>query len=159
MARDLSDEELLERLGVISRIVDPVPPEVAERSRIAFEFRDLESQLAALVSDSSEDLAAVRGHVRGELILEFSVGELSIDVEITRLGVQRSVIGQVRGVALGPGASIAAEWSSDAASHRAPVDEQGRFFLSDLPAGRFRLRLERTGEPSVLTEWITSLVP
>ena len=44
------DAALLERLGAIARVVDPVPDHVIELGKAAFGFRDPDHELMQLVS-------------------------------------------------------------------------------------------------------------
>ena len=56
-----ADIRLLERLGAIAEIVDPVPDHVREMSRALFAFRDPDVELMQVVELEGGQLEAVRG--------------------------------------------------------------------------------------------------
>ena len=58
---DDADIELLERLGAIAAVVDPVPDHVREMSRALFAFRDPDAELMDVVELDGDRLEAVRG--------------------------------------------------------------------------------------------------
>ena len=66
------EDTIEQRLRAAAALHDPVPSIVTEAAKAAFELRDLDVQLAALVADSwaDSDLVATRDHLalaRGEI--------------------------------------------------------------------------------------------
>lgn len=149
-----SDEELLTRLAMIARAVDPPPQSVSDLAKAAFAFRDLDSELATLVNDSAEELSSVRHSVSGTRLLEFASNDLEIDLQFSSVADRRSLIGQLQPPPDTAGTSVTVEASSGQLTPAA-VDSQGRFEVSDLPLGTIRLRCRRPGLPIVVTSWIT----
>ena len=148
-----SDEELLARLSMIARAVDPPPQAVSDLAKAAFAFRDLDAELAALVNDSAEELSSVRHSNSDTRLLEFASNDLEIDVQFSSISDRRSLIGQLQPVPDAAGASVVVEAASGELM-AATVDPQGRFEVSDLPLGTIRLRCHRPGLPIVVTSWI-----
>lgn len=143
-------QELLARLARIADDIDPVPELTYELGRAAFELRRLDSELAELVHDSAVEMESMAG-VRGELsarLLSFEAAEICIDLEVAPQGGRRSLLGQVGGVV----AQVRVE-SADAVIP-VEVDPFGRFQVTDLPAGRMRLRMDAAGATYV-TSWVT----
>jgi len=159
------DQELLAQLGQIAQVVDPAPPIVLELARAAFTLRDIDAQLASLVTDSAYELAAVRGAEPTTRVLEFAFADLEMEIQVSQAGAQGraqgsaqgSLIGQIHSESASVEASIVAESSAGRDTARVDVDELGRFALTDLPTGRIRLRFDRPGLPSVVTPWICPL--
>ena len=92
---DDADIELLERLGAIAAVVDPVPDHVREMSRALFAFRDPDAELMEVVELDGDRLEAVRGTSPTSRMHFFEFGELSIDVELTVSGEFCEVVGVV----------------------------------------------------------------
>jgi hypothetical protein len=140
----IDDDELLERMRELARVKDPVPAEVFATARAAFALRTLDEELADLLFDSllDEALVGIRGGTTRQLT--FGVDDLTIDVDLDADGL----VGHVSPV--GP---ATVELQTPERIHDAEVDELGRFFLDQPPAGPFRLRVAIAGK-WVTTEWV-----
>ncbi len=151
-----TDVELLERLGAIVGVIDPVPHDVLELSRALFTFRDPDAELMETVAADSPELSAVRGGGGGgggatSRLHFFEFGELSIDVELTCKGAFCGVLGVVvaPGGAVGRGVTL----ETTAASFTCDVQPEGRFTFDAVPPGMVRLRLEQADGPKLTTRW------
>jgi hypothetical protein len=120
-----------------------------------FGWRDIDTELADLVYDSLLD-ADVAAHVRGaddQRLFTFRAGDMIIDLEVTRTGPARSVLGQI----MPPQACLV-----DLRQQRNVVtvtsDDLGRFRSEPLAPGPLSLRLhapEGTSQPTVTTDWVS----
>lgn len=133
-----SDDALLEQLRRVLAAVDPVPDSVVRLAQAAYEMRDLEAQLAAVVADTATgagDLVLVRTSGLVPRRLSFEVGETALDLELlpTRAGVR------LRGLLVGAAQGRVVVEQTDGAVE-VEVDELGRFETDDLPPGPKRLR-------------------
>ncbi|NUO36252.1 MAG: carboxypeptidase regulatory-like domain-containing protein [Dermatophilaceae bacterium] len=145
------DLELLDRLARIAAVVDPVPDDVVELGRAAFELHRADSILMTLVADAG---APVRdnGSVTASHILVFTLAEVSIELEVTRRGEFASVIGVVM-AGDRPCADECPISLETAASSTPHTLDEGRFAFERVPVGLARLVLERGGEPPMRTLW------
>jgi hypothetical protein len=148
---DDADIELLERLGAIAAVVDPVPDHVLEMSRALFAFRDPDAELMEVVELDGDRLEAVRGASPTSRMHFFEFGELSIDVELTVSGEFCEVVGVVADPGGSDGTSVTLDTVS--ASFTTVPDAEGRFDLRRVPAGMVRITLERGMRPKVATPW------
>lgn len=142
------------RLRAAATIADAPPEHVFDAARAAFGLRDLDTQLARLVSDSAEagDAVLLRG-VATEAdyrTVVFEVGDVTIELEIAEAGGGRRLVGLVAGVAAG---QVRVEYA-DGRVVSDDVDELGRFAL-DAPTGVARLRLVVDGADDVVTSFVT----
>ena len=154
------DLELLDRLGRIAAVVDPVPDDVVELGRAAFELHRADSILMTLAEDAlAGSLRAGPGESSASKLHvfehAFEHGTVSIEVEVTtRGGVGRAVgivddTGPVEAHGLDD-ARITLETSSSSTT----VDlDGGRFTFERVPLGLVRLSLERDGERLMRTPW------
>jgi hypothetical protein len=155
-----ADEALLGRLRAAAQAGDGVPDHVLEAARAAFALRDLDAQLAILVSDSADVPAATGGDLvlmRGDgepRALTFEAGEVTVDLEVTGEDGGLRMVGLVAGLVsdAAPG-ELTVEYD-DGTALRADLDQLGRF-ATDVRPGRARLRLPGAHGP-VVTPW-TSL--
>ncbi len=145
------DVLLLERLGRLADVVDPVPHHVLEAARAVYAFRDPDAELMTAVAVDSGRLAAVRGTAPTSRMHFFEFGDLSIDVELTVTGAFGSLVGAVADGALMGGATVTVDTPS--ASFTTVLDDDGRFSVSAIPLGLVRLCLERPGRPRIDTPW------
>jgi hypothetical protein len=161
MTRDAtpSDDDLLARLGAIARVVDPVPPLVADMARAALGLRALDAELAALINDSAVEAAATRAPGDEVQLLEFETPSLAIAVQISSDQGARSMLGQLTSTQTPVEVTVAIESSSGERTPEIPVDSQGRFSWPDLPGGAIRLRCTRPDRSAVVTPWIPSAGP
>jgi len=148
-----ADEALLGRLRAAAQVGDGVPDHVIEAAHAAYSLRDLDAQLATLVSDSTEQLAGDLVLTRGAdepRTLTFEAGAVSVDLEVTGGDGVLRMVGLVAGAEPG---ELTVEYD-DGSAVRADLDRLGRF-ATDVRPGRARLRLPGAGG-SVVTPW-TSL--
>jgi hypothetical protein len=148
---DDADIELLERLGAIAAVVDPVPDHVREMSRALFAFRDPDAELMEVVELDGDRIEAVRGTSPTSRMHFFEFGELSIDVELTVSGQFCEVVGVVADPGGSDGTSVTLDTLS--ASFTTVPDAEGRFDVRRVPAGMVRITLERGTRAKVATPW------
>ena len=154
---DESDDQLLARLGRAVAEVDPVPEEVRQAARIAFDTRDLDAELAVLVADSARDGAdpdvafeAVRaGDLSGARLLSFSGGGVQVDLEVSRSGDQLDLIGQVTGAA-----ARGCFLEYPLRTLELELDSIGRFLVTGVQTGPVRLRCRSARGTPVRTSWV-----
>lgn len=148
------DIELLERLGKIVEIVDPVPPDVVELGKAAFALHHADSTLMKMVSDA-ESVSALRSTdgARGTShLLVFEHGPVSIEVDVTWRGDFGRIIGIV--VDESGEATAGAQVVLETASVTRTVDlEDDRFTFERVPLGLARIALERSDERIMATTW------
>jgi len=146
-----ADLRLLERLGAIAEVVDPVPDHVRELSRALFSLRDPDAELMLAVEVEADRLEAVRGTSPTSRMHFFEFGELSVDVELTVSGGFCDVVGVVADPSGSASRSVTLDTTS--ASFTTALDDDGRFELRHIPTGMCRLSLERGSRPKVSTPW------
>jgi hypothetical protein len=146
-----ADIRLLERLGAIAEVVDPVPDHVRELSRALFSLRDPDAELMLAVEVEADRLDAVRGTSPTSRMHFFEFGELSVDVELTVSGGFCDVVGVVTDPSGTASRSVTLDTTS--ASFTTALDDDGRFELQHVPVGMCRLSLERDSRPKVSTPW------
>lgn len=166
-------DALEEELRQLAAAREPVPPELLAAAEDAFAWRDIDAELAALVYDSlteTGEAALVRGAADAgeQRLFSFSSGDVTVDVEVTRDGQVRSLLGQI---------TPARKWLVDLRGPMGMVtvttDDLGRFGAERLAPGPLSLRLRppaaqpRTAsdpaaasqpaaapQPGVVTDWI-----
>jgi hypothetical protein len=153
----MNPEDLSAELRALLAAADPVPDAAMAAARAAIGWRDVDSELAALVSDTAADQELA--HVRGgpPRILLFRAGDLTVDLEVS---ADRGQAGQETVRLLGqldPPGAAAVIVQSAAGSVHATADDQGRFSVQ-APAGeRLRVVIEpgEAGPASAraVTEW------
>jgi hypothetical protein len=154
-----SDDQLLARLGRAVAEVDPVPDEVRQAARMAFDTRDLDAELAVLVADSARDGAdpdaifdAVRaGEVADIRLLSFTGGGVQVDIEVNRTGGRLDLMGQLSGAS---GNTCFLEYPQEPAVE-VELDDIGRFMVTGTPGGPVRLRCRSAAGTPVTTSWVT----
>jgi hypothetical protein len=151
MRDERDDDELEEELRRLAARVDPVPPELLRAAAGAFTWRDIDAELAELVFDSlldADEAALVRGSPDRRLV-SFAAGGLTIDVEVTATGRDRTVMGQIVPPRRGqvdlrrPGETVTVD-----------ADELGRFRSGPLPPGPLSLRWRTDDGAPVVTDWL-----
>lgn len=147
------DLALLERLARIAAVVDPVPDEVVELGRAAFELRHADAVLMTLATEalSGADLRAA-GDQGSSRLHVFEHDDVSIEVEVTARGEFARAVGIVDDGSGGDlsGAHVSVETTSSSTT----VDlDGGRFTLDRVPLGLARIVLERAGERLMVTPW------
>jgi hypothetical protein len=139
------DDDLMAALGEALQEEDAVPPRVTATGKALFSLYSLDAELAALES-GDKLLAGVRSASAGARELDFTLGNLTIHVELT----SRQINGQV--VPPQPG-EVDVQTQGDR-PRRVEVDELGWFSVTPPPRGEFRLLfLGRDGLRAV-TDWI-----
>ncbi|HET6666589.1 MAG TPA: carboxypeptidase regulatory-like domain-containing protein [Intrasporangium sp.] len=154
--RDLhpDDIELLERLGAIAELVDPVPPEVLELGRAAFALHHADTALMSMATDamSAAGLRSTDSARGASQLLVFEHGGVSIELDVT----VRGDFGRIIGVAIDE-AGTTAEGTSvvlETPSSTRTVDlEDERFTFERVPLGLARIALESSGERVMSTTW------
>lgn len=148
--------ELEEELRRAAASLDPVPPELLRAAADAFSWRTVDAELAELVYDSLLDQAGpslVRGP-QDRRLLSFQAGAVTIDLQVTRKGSARDLIGQ-----LAPPQQASIEIRAGSGIVTVDADELGRFRAGSVPAGpmslRCRLAAAGTG-PAVSTDWVAT---
>lgn len=147
---DERDEALIDELRGMFARADPMPTHVLDAARAAIEFRDLDGQLAELLSDSAveePDLVGVRG-TTGRL-LTFAKDDRFLEVDVTADGGDLGLTGYVVPSVAG---ELIAEHRDGAI--RAGVDAEGRFRMPRVPRGLLRLRFVSPGLPVFVTPWL-----
>jgi hypothetical protein len=149
-----SDRALLDDLRELYEILDPPPPEVHSAARDALGWRTIDSDLAALIADSSLETSILRSS-GGTRLLTFACERLTIEVELLAhpvgaRGGRTRLLGQL--VPVDAGGSITA--CGPGLSLTAAVDTVGCFSFDDLPDGPLSLRHQAPGATAVTTSWI-----
>ena len=145
------DAELLERLGAVAMVADPVPASVRDLGRASFGLRRLDAELAELVSDSDEMLAGVRSAASDVRLLTFETDDVVIEAQVSIEGGKRSVLGQVLEVGVAAG-TVHIESAYDTRQD-ATLDDLGSFRFDDMAAGTVRLVVTMPTGKSVATRW------
>lgn len=144
------DERLAAELSAFFARTDPVPPAVLAAAKTAIEFRDLDAQIAELLSDSvleDKELAGVRG--AGQRLLSFGIGKRYLEVDVSAVGDHRSLSGYV--VPHEPGV-LRVEGAQG--SFEAEVDDRGRFRVARVPRGPVRFSVHIPNRPVISTRWL-----
>jgi len=144
-----SDVEMLERLGAIVDVIDPVPVDVIQMGYAAFTFRDPYGELMdKVVLDEPE--FAVRASAPTSHVHFFEFGEVAIDVEVTSRVALCGLLGAVLDPAGLAGLTVTLETAT--ASFTTEADATGRFMFDQVPCGLIRLHLERSAA-RLTTRW------
>jgi hypothetical protein len=148
-----ADDQLIDELRRVARLADPVPETVRLAAAAAFEFRDPDGALAALVGDSHEaaqlGFATVRSAEAGDRLLSYELGGARVDLEVTATGDGPVLTGQLLN-ADPDGCEIE---TGDGDRLPVPVDEFGRFLLNEVPTGPARLRFRSASGSPIRTPW------
>jgi hypothetical protein len=159
MTMQYDDDALAEQLRAVVAEADPVPELVSESAHAAFDLRRLDAELAALVRDSADDPAAALA-VRGEAedrLLSFEVGEVTVEMQISRNADRRDILAHVSGAELADAAIETSGAGTDPAAMirqiAVPV-EDGILIARGLPAGLLRLSLTTAAGALLVTSWV-----
>jgi hypothetical protein len=145
---DSRDSELIDRLGRILNETDPVPADVSEFAKAAFDWRNIDGELASMEFDSStEDVpSGVRSTATARMI-SFEAGEWTIDIEYDEHS--RRLIGQVS-----PGTKCVIELHFAGGAIGLETDDLGRFDFDEVLPGPVSLVVRTPGNLHVIkTEW------
>lgn len=144
----LTDEELLATLGRALDAADPVPESVLDGARAAFTWRNIDTELAQIVFDSSQELAGVRSEDMNRQVT-FEAPGVEIEVMVVENGV-RKLVGQ-----LVPPAERTVELVGGDSVQSIQTDHLGRFDFDDIGPGPVRIVvLGADGQRMVQTEWV-----
>lgn len=147
------DERVIAQLGVIAREVDPPPPTIYELGRLAYQLYRIDDELAELVADSWLDSHAVRAGVSDTRLLSFECPGTAIEIEISREGTTRSILGQLTRPGVEPVGGTAFLQIRSGPTLSTGIDSDGRFEFTATPESLARFRLETAGAPTVTTAW------
>jgi hypothetical protein len=153
MGDEHEDAALEHQLRTIAERVDPVPAAAVRVAKDGFVWRTIDAELAELEYDSLDRAGPtlVRG-AAGPRLLTFRAGGLTVEVEVTAVGAESEVYGQL--VPPGP-ATVQVRHRGGAIELIA--DDLGRFGPGRLRQGPVSLRLALPGEGSethIVTEWV-----
>ena len=148
------DQELIDRLSRIAGTVDPVPDEVLELGRAAFDLHRADALLMSLVADVGEPVRD-NGSATASHLVVFELGDISLELEVARRGEFARVIGVVMAgeqpyAVDAPECRVSLETSASSTSQAL---DDGRFAFERVPVGLARLVLDRTGEQPMRTPW------
>jgi hypothetical protein len=147
------DLELLERLGRIAAVVDPVPDAVVELGRAAFELRHADTALMRLVTGEVEQAALRDANGAGAShLLIFEHDGVSIELELSRHGDFARLVGVVMTAERPYDAGSQVLLETAASSTRLDLDD-GRFTVERVPLGLARIALEHEGVRVMTTPW------
>lgn len=144
----MTPDDLGAELTAMLAEADPVPELAMRAAFAAIEWRDLDSELAALTSDLQPGRELE--HARGEAsrLLVFRTGDLIIEMEVSDAGGHLRLLGQ-----LDPPGPATITVQSASGSVRTRADSHGRFKLDPIPAERVRVAAEPDGGSRAVTEW------
>jgi hypothetical protein len=142
----MTDDELIDRLRAVAAELDPLPADVLASASAAFALRTLDEELAELVADSLDTLAATRGPSAVRL-LSFQSGTFALELEVSDDAGRRTLLGEVTGAE----GSVLVE--TPAGSREVGIDADGRFTVEDVPSGPVRLRCTAVGGTAITTVW------
>ena len=147
------DEPLIEELRRAANRFDPPPLPVLEAARASLSWRTIDAELAALTFDSSIDQPAteLRGG-EGPRLMTFAAPGLDIEVEVSRVGPRRQLVGQVV-----PIRTAHIEVHHGGGVETVQADQLGRFSVEAISAGpvRLRCRLDTPTARRVVTQWMS----
>src|SRR5919197_5717737 len=149
-------ELLLARYASLVELLDPVPHEVDVGAQAAFAERNLDLELAELLSDSlldSDEHAALVRAGDAPRELSFGSADLRVEVQVTARGPGRLDL-RIQLVPPGP-AEIVVENREHGTTATGEADWTGSCVLFDQRPGRTRMRFVPPGPDrrEVQTEW------
>src|SRR5436305_155195 len=122
---DRDDDRLMDQLRAVAGQVEPVPPDVVAAAQASLTWRTVDDELAELAFDSRLDTGALAGTrsatMVGPRLLTFSAGERHVELEVTEIGRDRRLVGQ-----LVPGQPGSIEVRAGVGTMRVEADEVGR---------------------------------
>lgn len=151
--RDLDDEGLLAVLHEMLGERGAAPGWSVELAKGSYGLRTIETELAAVTSDS--ELTTTRSVLRadgGPRFVVFDAAALSVEIEIeagSRAG-RWHLVGQLM-----PAGSARIQVRTGAEPAWVEADDRGRFAADDLVSGPLSLICVRQGQPATATAWIT----
>lgn len=148
------DQVLLQHLGVLARTVDPAPDLLYELGRMAFETRQLDAELAALVEDHDELLVHLRATGTATRLLSFESAGTQIDLQVSTGRTGILLVGQVLPPPATPGATVSLETVAAGPERSSMLDADGFFELDEIRSAPFRLRFDHLPQGPVVTSWV-----
>jgi hypothetical protein len=151
-------DTILADLRRIVTAVDGVPSTVVDAAHAAFLTRDIDAEIAALISDSrtAEGAGTAYDPVRAEedpaqrqWLLSFQGGGVHIDIEVDDGQRRIRLLGQLDGAPVDE-CVVQAEGRST----RVDLDGLGRFIVEGLAHGPIRLRCLLTDGRRITTTWV-----
>ena len=129
-----ADEVLLDDIRDLFEALDPVPPHLLDRIRLALALRDLEAELARLVSPAEDVALAARGAEQTRIVT-FDSDSLTIMI---RVDTNPDGTARVDGW-LAPPHPRPVEMKLTDSSITVTADELGRFVFHTVPRGTAQL--------------------
>lgn len=149
----MSNEEIEARLQSMLAAVDPVPDAALQAAYAAIGWRNIDSELAQLTSDTAAEpeLAHVRG--RPPRLLTFRSGDLTIELEVSADNGVLRLLGQ-----LDPPQAAAVTVQFAANSVTTQADARGRFSVAAAAGEWVRVVVgpRTAGGERATTEWFRS---
>jgi hypothetical protein len=145
--------EILAELRDALAAAAAVPPEFVAAAKSVYGWDPVDAELARLIYDSSRDAelsASVRSETASIRALTFASALFSIEVEVT----DDALLGQL----IPPQSGTVEILRPAGQTTRSEIDEVGCFSIEPKPDGEFRIRCRTTGQPDVLTGWLTLLI-
>ena len=146
------DYEVLDGIRALFERVDPMPPDLPERVRLALALRGLETEVARLAVEEDSRLVGARGADQSRTVA-FDSASLSIVVRI-----EENTNGSLRIDGwLAPPQPREIELQTSGETLNVPSDGQGRFAFAEVPPGPARLVVlaaaasDHGGGPAVVT--------
>jgi hypothetical protein len=143
----MNHDELGAALRRLLADADPLPPAALESAKAALGWRDMDAQLARLLSVPDKELSSLRGHPR---LLSFTTGQVVIDVEVSSDDGTARLLGQLE-----PAGEAEIIIESAAEARVVGADSHGRFSADGLPDSWLRV-VVTAGDPAsqrTVTEW------
>jgi hypothetical protein len=143
----MGEEEMAAALRELLATVDRVPEAALTAANAAIGWRRLDGELARLIAESGPQLSHLRG--RQPRLLTFRHGDVIVELEVSSDDGVARLLGQVD-----PPQQADVTIESAAESRSLRTDGQGRFTVTDLPAGWMRVVVGwAAGRPRTTTEW------
>jgi hypothetical protein len=143
---DFADDDMLfQELERVLLMTHGLPDHVLEAGYAAFDWPEVDAELARIVEESST--VAVRGP--GELLqLRFALDDFALELEVTATPEGQQVVGW-----LDEPARLELDVHHAGGSFRTQTDADGRFVLERLGRGAARIIVHRPGRQSIEVRW------
>ncbi|HST81027.1 MAG TPA: hypothetical protein VLL08_04775 [Kineosporiaceae bacterium] len=146
------DDQLLAELGAAMAEAQQVPDTFVQSGKSAFTWYGVDSELAALVSDSAAAATApaalgMRSERPVQRSLTFATAELTIELDVH--------VDAVRGQVTPPRSGTVQVRGAAGVERSVDIDDLGWFVIKPVPVGAYRLSVRLDDGPSALTDWIS----
>ncbi len=149
---DHRDDDLLAQLRLAASHLDAVPAAVLAGARAAFVQRSIDTELAELIADTSQEHQVLAGGPGGEpALLRFGAPSLGMGLEVLSEAGARRVRGHL--VPPRPGR---VEVLHAGGAMQVEVDADGRFSADHVMPGPVSLRCRPSVGAPVETEWFVA---